>query len=730
MERAGRILADAWQRLPSDQQLLAAGAALLLVGFAILFWTPLGNRPVARYCFGLAVLCHLLLWGMAKQFNFASGTAASAVLVGGPPTDIVFGPLEEPSARADSAADADPLKAAVLDPRDRSAPIEPPRMARKKEETPLANETQEQPAPKAPPLPKTPLEEPATKALPLVAAPSMKDELVASPAPVVEPPSSRKEEPREPPASRPTPRVQDDRLAVAPEDPIGEIRAPTVKAPKTDPLEFTHKPNELARSAKPADDLDLAPTPAPDERPERKTDGWKKTSDPSVSGDIERTSRTIRRDAPLAVDSSKQLASALPIPRTTSSHESSTGSSTRFAPATGATSDADLAGAFAPAPAPVDAATNADGAGSPTSKRRLGPGGDLSGRRAADQRRQLLERFGGNAATERAVLDALAWLAAHQSPDGRWDCAGFMSRCPEGDKCEGKAIEKDSDVGVSAIVMLAFLGAGHTHRTAGTYRETVRSGLNWLLSEQAADGNLMGREKQGRVYSHAMATLALTEAYQMSADERLKPFCQKAVDWLVYAQERDLGGWRYAPKIDSDTSVFGWCVMALASARQAGLRVPDTCWEKAQTWLPRVSSGTANGLACYQPGKAPSTAMTAEALVCRQLFGLQHDSETTAEAAIYMLERAPTSREPNIYYWYYGTVAMFQVGGPRWERWNDALQQAILPGQRTEGHQKGSWDPGVPWGVDGGRVYATATNALCLEVYYRHLPIYKDTSTP
>src|SRR5262249_52804944 len=151
------------------------------------------------------------------------------------------------------------------------------------------------------------------------------------------------------------------------------------------------------------------------------------------------------------------------------------------------------------------------------------------------------------------------------------------------------------------------------------------------------------------------------------------------------------------------------------------LRVPESCWTRAQGWLPLVSSGEASGLACYQPGRGPSETMTAEALVCRQLFGLPRDSDTAIEATTYMLQRGPNSKAPNVYYWYYGTVALFQVGGVRWERWNDSLQQAILPTQRKDGHQKGSWDPEVPWGVDGGRVYATATNTLCLEVYYRHL---------
>ena len=733
MDRTARVFSDAWVRMPGDQQLLVAGAALLAVGFAILFWTPLGNRPVARYCFGMAVLCHLLLWGVAKHLGFDGGRASSAAVV----RRVIDMDLETTDGSASqkerSSSANDLLATAVLDPRDRSAPIEAPRMPiRNKEDSPLAAEAKETPKPKAPELPKSAPEDVASTPPPL-AKPSVVQEEFAPAIAVDVPPAVRKADAKEPTAA--TPRLREDRLAVAPDDPFAEIRIPNMPTRKTDLFDFSQRPVELATTAKAKEEVDFAPAPAPEDRPNRQTDRGKKNGDSNVASDIARISRTNRRDAPLANDASKQIASAMPIPKPirSASSQPEVGSSLKLQTSGGSsTLDPDLAGSFAPAPAPVEAkgtGTDSTRAG-PTEPRKLGPGGDLSGRRSDDHRGELLRRFGGNTETEQAVAMALVWLAAHQDASGKWDCDGFMKQCPEDDQCEGKAIEKDSDVGVTGIALLAFLGAGHTHRGETRYRETVRKGLNWLLLEQGEDGHLMGKEKLGRIYSHAIATLALTEAYQMTADERLRPYCQKAIDWLVAAQSPELGGWRYSPRIDSDTSVYGWAVMALASGRQAGFRVPESCWTKAQIWLPKVSSGAVGELACYQPGRQPTPAMTAEALVCRQLFGLSRDSETTAEAAIYLLGRMPNDSEPNIYYWYYGTVAMFQVGGPRWDRWNDALQQAILRGQRRTGHLKGSFDPGHPWGVDGGRVFSTATSALCLEVYYRHLPIYKDSSDP
>jgi hypothetical protein len=141
-----------------------------------------------------------------------------------------------------------------------------------------------------------------------------------------------------------------------------------------------------------------------------------------------------------------------------------------------------------------------------------------------------------------------------------------------------------------------------------------------------------------------------------------------------------------------------------------------------------VSLGARGGLACYRPGYPASHAMTAEALFCRQVFNTVDDSALVAEGADFVLARMPDPNDYHLYYWYYGTLAMFQLGGERWERWNDRLTATLLSTQNQSGHAAGSWDPQRPFGVDGGRIFSTATSALCLEVYYRYLPLYSDSA--
>ena len=85
--------------------------------------------------------------------------------------------------------------------------------------------------------------------------------------------------------------------------------------------------------------------------------------------------------------------------------------------------------------------------------------------------------------------------------------------------------------------------------------------------------------------------------------------------------------------------------------------------------------------------------------------------------------------KPNDYYWYYGTLAMYQLQGDYWQRWNEALQKTLLERQIKDGPLAGTWDTDTVWGGYGGRIYTTAIATLSLEVYYRFLPLYADGKT-
>ena len=100
------------------------------------------------------------------------------------------------------------------------------------------------------------------------------------------------------------------------------------------------------------------------------------------------------------------------------------------------------------------------------------------------------------------------------------------------------------------------------------------------------------------MYAQGLATIALCEGYGLSGDKALKEPAQKAIDFIVKAQDPDKGG-AYTPRQDSDTSVTGWQVMALKSGRYGWpRRCPIT-----------RSRPPKSGLILYRPRMAAATVM-------------------------------------------------------------------------------------------------------------------------
>ncbi len=349
--------------------------------------------------------------------------------------------------------------------------------------------------------------------------------------------------------------------------------------------------------------------------------------------------------------------------------------------------------------------------------------------RFAEDLTELATERGGSSQTEASVKAALAWLAVNQSADGGWDASKFgagQERAVLGHNRQGAGGE--ADTGVTGLAILAFLGSGNSH-VHGTYRTEVARALEFLRQRQRSDGSLFGEaELYARMYCHSMATLAACEAYAMTRDERLDPMCRAAVAYSLAMQHPTDGGWRYRRGDTGDTSQLGWQLMALKSAKLAGIEIPEITWTRAERFLRRVKRGDNGGLASYRPDGPATRTMTAEAWFCHQL--LQADrggamNPTAIHEAIDSLEQelpAPSNR--NLYYWYYATLALQQnqhhspESTESWVSWNHALTTALIATQESDG----SWNADTVWGGYGGKVYTTSLSALCLEVYYRYNP--------
>jgi len=310
---------------------------------------------------------------------------------------------------------------------------------------------------------------------------------------------------------------------------------------------------------------------------------------------------------------------------------------------------------------------------------------------------------------------ALEWLKRKQDSDGTWSLRGPY---PDGSGTENR-------VAATAMAMLAFQGDGHTHMEDGPYRREVAKGLKALLKAQGKDGEFVidGVPSHHSLYTHAQCTIVLCELYGITQDSQLREPAQKAVDYCVKIQAPE-GGWRYFPYEDADTSVTGWFVMALQSARMASLNVPTPCLTSAGRFLDTVASHGGSRYA-YQPGRVDTPPMTAEALLCRQYLGWKRDDRRLLRGVEHIGDHPVDWDSANVYYWYYATQVMHHMGGKPWVAWNKVMRQVIPENQEAKGRERGSWNPtNDEWGRSTGRLYMTCLSTYMLEVYYRHLPLY------
>ena len=349
--------------------------------------------------------------------------------------------------------------------------------------------------------------------------------------------------------------------------------------------------------------------------------------------------------------------------------------------------------------------------------------------------------------TEAAIELGLAFLARNQLADGSWTLGQFDTDDPLYQS------QLTSDTAATGLALLAFQGAGYNHREY-KYAAQVKAGIEWLIRNQAPDGGLYveGDKRSNsscRLYSHAIATLALTEAFGMTQDENVREATQRALDYISNNQDRQYGGWRYYAvrnKRSSDTSVTGWMMMALKSAKLAGLDTQKSTLNGIARWLRVAQSPDSPHEFRYNPnavdspgisrahGRAVSTTMTSVGLLMQVYSGWKPQDPQFIDGAKVLLKQLPSDRNSRLrdtYYWYYATQVMKHAGGDHWDQWRDALHPLLIKSQVKNGEMSGSWHPYKPvpdrWGPQGGRLYVTTMNLLSLEVRYRLLPLYEKT---
>lgn len=359
--------------------------------------------------------------------------------------------------------------------------------------------------------------------------------------------------------------------------------------------------------------------------------------------------------------------------------------------------------------------------------------------RFGSEKEVALETFGGGEDTERAVAQGLAYLAGRQKLAGHW-----------GDLGNYHAKYRQVIVGNTGLALLAFLGAGHTHSSETVYSDNVERAIAWLLSMQDRRTGHFGNSSS---YSHGVTTYALAECYAITRDPRLRRPLERAVEQILRHQvtsdyrgdERLVGGWSYYypdgaiydawPRV----SITSWQVMALESAKLGGLEVPERALRDAEGFLLRSWDSQLGAMRySHDPDRLRSgyptlPGSTPAALFALSIMGDDISTDRYRAPRDFVMRRLPRGFEftgeddfvfraqGNVYFWYYGSLAMLRAGGDSWERWNTALKETLLPAQQ----ENGSWRPLDVYAEYAGdsrgeSVYTTAMCVLTLEVYYRY----------
>jgi prenyltransferase beta subunit len=298
-----------------------------------------------------------------------------------------------------------------------------------------------------------------------------------------------------------------------------------------------------------------------------------------------------------------------------------------------------------------------------------------------------------------AVRKGLTWLADQQASDGSFGSDGHYGR----------------HVGITGLAGLAFMSAGHVPER-GQYGEIVDGCLRFVLTNRSESGLLAVDTSHGPMYGHGFATLFLAEVYGMSGRSEVRETLRKAIR-LIVATQNGQGGWRYQPvRSEADISVTICQIMALRSARNAGIAVPKSTIDRAIQYV-KDSQNTDGGFKYMLDSGTSAFARSAAGVTALQYAGA-YDADEIQHGIAYLMNYLPGKGEGVSHYFYgqyYAAQAMFLRGGASWRTWWPAIREELLERQSEQGH----------WRSQVGGEYGTAMALIILQIPNRLLPIFQ-----
>jgi hypothetical protein len=278
-----------------------------------------------------------------------------------------------------------------------------------------------------------------------------------------------------------------------------------------------------------------------------------------------------------------------------------------------------------------------------------------------------------------AIDKGLQFMLANQNEDGSWGAAGGARA-----------------TAITSLGLMAFMSRAE-FPGAGPNGDALNRAKDWLLEQaKVAPGGYLGSS----MYEHAMATLALTELWGMTENREDHDAFQKAIEAavdVILRSQTPAGGWRYQPTPDGgeDTSATATVFVALASARQAGIAIPNETIAKVLEYFQVAVNPKSGGLVYVPSGVGMAGQVTVGSTgggaYAAQLAGARETK--MVEDALRNLEgRAPGVFQGVGYYYYchyYALQAMVQSSDERYAKWYPQIRDALISRQGEDGTWSG-----------------------------------------
>jgi hypothetical protein len=325
----------------------------------------------------------------------------------------------------------------------------------------------------------------------------------------------------------------------------------------------------------------------------------------------------------------------------------------------------------------------------------------------------VVDKVKVDANTERVIKGALKFLSAQQ----RFSSSGKRAGYWEGRK-EGK--EK---IALTGYVLMAYMAAGNLPGE-GPFGKEVSLGLIYLLQQVDDDTGIYGAPSSHPyhyMYGHGIATIALSELYGQTRDQRIRKKLQSVVERIVACQNAQ-GGWRYRPvKRDADISVTVLQCVALRAAKNSGIDVPQQTLDNAVKYVKSCFHSGSGGFS-YQPGARDGFARTAAAIYSLQVCGLYEDSRVKSGSR-YLFDKFRKDSEWFVYGNFYAAPAQYMQGGDTWVKWYPMVKDYLMKSVKRE-NDICYWEP-IGRFRQGGAVFTTSVFTMILAMPYHYVPLYQ-----